>query len=99
MLAAKYFMWSYQAYFQVSAQVAAETTFQRLDPRFEPLVFLVGFQVRDRPDRLPICVVPDDCVYPPEGAAERARPGQPAGADEPRLRRRPGFAPCGRETP
>jgi DisA bacterial checkpoint controller nucleotide-binding len=66
MLAVKYFMWSYQAYFQVSAQVAAENIFQRLDPRFEPHLFLVGFQSRERPDRHPICVVPDDCVYQPE---------------------------------
>src|SRR4051812_22103091 len=66
MLAVKYFMWSYQAYFQVSAQVASETLFQRLDPRFEPHVYLVGFLAQTRPGRHPICVVPDDCPYQPE---------------------------------
>ena len=66
MLAVKFFMWGYQAYFQIQAQVAAETTFQRLDPRFEPHLFLIGFLNRERPDRHPICVVPDDCPFQPE---------------------------------
>src|SRR5262249_7937605 len=51
-------------HFQVNAQVAAESIFQRLDPRFMPRVWLVGFLARERPEQQAICVVPDDAPFP-----------------------------------
>ncbi len=59
-------MWAYQKHFQVNAQVAAQSIFQRLDPRFTPTVWLIGFLARGQPDRPPVCLVPDDAAFPPE---------------------------------
>lgn len=62
----KYFMWGFQGHFQSLAESNAERLLQRLDSRFKPRVFLVGFLVDDRTDRLPICVSPDECPFQPE---------------------------------
>jgi hypothetical protein len=62
----KYFMWSYQLHFQINAEQDARSVFRKLDARFSPRVFLVGFQETPREGSEPICVAPDDCVYQPE---------------------------------
>jgi hypothetical protein len=66
MLTVKYFMWGYQPHFRFQVQHEARKLLQKFDPRFNPKVFLVGFRSRERADRLPICVEPDDCEYQPE---------------------------------
>ena len=56
-------MWEYQHHFQISARIAAEGLFSRLDKRLVPNVFLIGFLVEDREDRYPICLEPEDCEF------------------------------------
>jgi hypothetical protein len=41
------FMWGYQPHFQISAKVAAEEIFSRLDRNLNPKVFLVGVLVEE----------------------------------------------------
>jgi DisA bacterial checkpoint controller nucleotide-binding len=81
----KFQMWAYQLHFQANAQHEARSLFSQLDPRFDPRVFLVGFQAKPIKDRPAICVVPDDCEYQPEVFAhvreaadnmERSDPGR-----------------------
>jgi hypothetical protein len=62
----KYFMWPYQPHVQGCASGAAERVLQTLDKRFEPRLFLVGLLEEEKPGRLPICVVPDDCPFQPD---------------------------------
>lgn len=57
-------MWAYQKHFQVNAQVAAESIFQRLDPRVMPRVWILGFLAREADDRPNVVVVPDDAPFP-----------------------------------
>ena len=57
------FMWGYQSHFQISAKVAAEGIFSKLDRNLDPKVFLVGILVEDRKDRHDICLEPEDCGY------------------------------------
>jgi hypothetical protein len=59
-------MWGYQPHFQMSAEIDAERLLGKLDPNLRSRLFLVGVLVNPRPDRLPVCVVPDDCPYQPE---------------------------------
>jgi hypothetical protein len=61
----KYFMWGFQTHFQGLAESNAERVLQRLDKRFKPRVFLVGFLMQERNDRLAVCVAPDDCPFQP----------------------------------
>jgi hypothetical protein len=57
------FMWGYQSHFQISAKVAAEGIFAKLDKNLAPKVFLVGVLTEDRNDRHPVCLEPEDCGY------------------------------------
>ena len=56
-------MWGYQTHFQVSAKVAAEGLFSRLNKSLIPNVFLIGVLDEDREDRHPICLEPEDCGF------------------------------------
>lgn len=56
----KHFMWGYQAHFRIGQQCAAKRVFGALDARFRPLVCLVGILMKDRADRYPACVEPED---------------------------------------
>ncbi|EHQ24644.1 hypothetical protein [Mucilaginibacter paludis] len=58
-----YFMWPWQVYYRISAQTSAETLFNKLDTGLQPNVFLIGFLKKDRQDRLPICVEPEDIDF------------------------------------
>lgn len=62
----KYFMWSWQQYFQIQLECTAEEIFKALDPSLEPTAFMVGFLKKERADRHPICVAPEDDSYSPE---------------------------------
>jgi hypothetical protein len=66
---AKYFMWGYQSHFRLHAEIEARTLLHKLDPTLAPQVFLVGFLIRPRPGRAPICVVPEDCPFQPQAFA------------------------------
>jgi len=66
MLEVKYFMWGYQPHFQMGAEIDARRLLAKLDLNLTPRLFLVGVLANPRPDRLPVCVVPDDCPYQPE---------------------------------
>lgn len=60
----KYFMWSWQVHFRISAQVKAESLFNELDKKLLPNVFFIGFlDNKDRIDRHPICVEPESDEY------------------------------------
>lgn len=59
----KYFMWSWQVHFKISAQVNAEQLFNLLDKKLRPNVFLVGFLNNERSDRKPICIDPESDDY------------------------------------
>jgi DNA integrity scanning protein DisA with diadenylate cyclase activity len=61
----RWFMWTHQDQFQVSAHIAAERIFTSLDQDLKTTVFLVGILVEDRKDRYAICVEPEDCGYDP----------------------------------
>lgn len=63
------FMWGYQQHYLISAKVAAEGIFDKLDPLLRPRVFLVGVLHDDRDDRYPICLEPEDCGYTTEAFA------------------------------
>lgn len=56
-------MWGFQTHFQISAKVAAEGIFSRLDKKLVPDVFLIGVLDEDREDRHPVCLEPEDCGY------------------------------------
>lgn len=62
----EYFMWGYQTHFLIGLRTAAESLFEKLDPELNPQVFMVGLLTENGPDRHPICVEPEDCVYRPE---------------------------------
>ncbi len=57
------FMWRYQHLFQISSENAAQAIFQKLDPKLNTKVFLVGVLVEERDDRHPICLEPEDCGF------------------------------------
>jgi DNA integrity scanning protein DisA with diadenylate cyclase activity len=57
------FMWGYQSHFQRHAQIAAEGLFSKLSRNLAPNVFLIGVLAKDREDRHPICLEPEDCGY------------------------------------
>lgn len=59
----KYFMWSWQVHFKISAQVSAEQLFNVLDRKLLPNVFLIGFLDKECSDRYPICVEPESDEY------------------------------------
>lgn len=61
----QYFMWSYQHLYRISANSAAGFLFRLLDERLQPEVFLVGMLMRNRSDRYPLCVEPEEGEIPP----------------------------------
>lgn len=65
-------MWGYQPHFRISAQVAAESLFNKLDEALSPEVFLVGVLHEERRDRSPLCVEPEDCGFNPSLFSEAA---------------------------
>lgn len=54
------FMWGFQSYFRIGAEVRAELLFAALDPALDPCVLLVGRLETGRKDRHPLCVDPED---------------------------------------
>jgi len=65
------FMWAWQQHFQCSVESSAESIFNSLDNRLEPRCFLIGFLTKEREDRHPICIEPeDDCEYKPKFFSE-----------------------------
>jgi hypothetical protein len=59
----KYFMWSWQVYFRISAQTSAESLFNQLDKELKPNVFLIGFLEEEIDNRLPVCIEPEVLDY------------------------------------
>ncbi len=57
------FMWGYQKRFQISAKVAAEAIFGKLEHGLTPKVFLVGILHEDREGSHPVCLEPENCGY------------------------------------
>jgi hypothetical protein len=55
--------------FIFNAQFEAKAIFQKLDPRFEPRLFLVGFRVTEKKGEPGIGVGPDGTPFRPEGFA------------------------------
>jgi DisA bacterial checkpoint controller nucleotide-binding len=55
----KYFMWSYQPLFQMSAERSAQDLFRKLCPELDISLFLVGIRTIENEARLPVCVEPD----------------------------------------
>ena len=53
-------MWAWQQHFRISVENTAERLFESLDPNLEPKVFVVGFLTKEREDRHPICIEPED---------------------------------------
>jgi DNA integrity scanning protein DisA with diadenylate cyclase activity len=67
----EFFMWSWQQHFRLSVQTTAEALFNSLDKKLEPEVFLVGVLTKEREDRHPICVEPEDeCWYEPRNFSD-----------------------------
>jgi hypothetical protein len=56
-------MWGYQDSFHIGLRLQAERIFEKLDPKLQPSVFLVGILEEDRDDRHPVCIEPEDCGY------------------------------------
>jgi hypothetical protein len=65
------FMWGYQIHFCFGQESAAARVCQALDPRFHPLVFLVGILQEDRKDRHLACVEPEDHFWIQSAAFDR----------------------------
>lgn len=76
----KYFMWSYQLNFQISAEVEARSLIRKLDPESEIRLFMVGFLEEESANRHSVCVVPDDCVLQPEVFAKTLKAAKELGA-------------------
>lgn len=57
------FIWGYQRHFQISLQLFAKRLFDKLDPRLNPHVFLVGILIKGVENRHKICLEPEDCGY------------------------------------
>ncbi len=53
-------MWDYQFQFLMSQHFTCERLFKLLDEDFTPEVFLVGILTKERNDRSPACVYPED---------------------------------------
>ncbi|MFH1224698.1 MAG: hypothetical protein V1676_02750 [Candidatus Diapherotrites archaeon] len=57
----KYFMWGFQHHFCGGLEVEAGLLFERLSPKLNPKVFLIGVLEDEGVEGHPVCVEPEDC--------------------------------------
>jgi DisA bacterial checkpoint controller nucleotide-binding len=68
--------------FILNARFEAKSIFQKLDPRFEPRLFLVGFRIKEKRGEPSVGVGPDGTPFRPEAFADvRARAAAYANQD------------------
>ncbi|MGG9970762.1 diadenylate cyclase [Ferruginibacter sp. SUN002] len=58
----KYFMWEWQVYFLISAKVRAESLFNEINRKLDPVIFMIGVSTEDQGSPL-ICYEPEDMDY------------------------------------
>lgn len=69
-------MWPYQRHYHGAAEAAAKEIFHRLDPRFLPRIFVIGFLASQKKNKKLITVYPETRIIGPALFAHIA--GQPA---------------------
>ena len=79
----KYFMWSFQPHFKLSAELSLQAVVKKLDPRIRSRLQLVGFLTEETDHEHPICVCPDDAIYQPETFAHTLRQAKHLGSYDP----------------